>query len=63
MVLTHQVDWCIHSETHLFCEYGGCKGPTRGYVIFGAAKHPLCDEHSKLKYHPPDLKRKVFRLP
>lgn len=47
------------------CEYAvygsgkRCHGHATHTVKYGGKNHPLCDEHAKPQYHPPDLRAKV----
>lgn len=44
------------------CTYVGCKETATMQVRFNRKIHPLCAEHGKEKYHPPDLRHTLTLL-
>jgi hypothetical protein len=39
--------------------YRSCREPAPHLARFDGREHPLCDEHVKPKYHPPDVRKKL----
>jgi hypothetical protein len=55
--------WCDHGPDDR-CEYGrSCGEPRTHAVIWHAVRHPLCTEHAKPEYHPPDLRSQLMETP
>jgi hypothetical protein len=48
------------------CEYSekgrACKEEATMQVRYGRREHPLCLEHGKPKYHPPDIRHTLTLL-
>lgn len=47
---------CSYSR---YAEGRRCRNQATHTVKYGRKDHPLCEEHAKPQYHPPDLRSKV----